>query len=194
MLHPMVRRVVWLGLVCACTQDFSVFDPDGSAPPNDGSTEIAPGDAAADVSTDAGVPDAANDVAPGDAAVSCTETGALTYNGHCYFLVATTATQSASATGCTNAGAHLVTITNANEQAAVIALGPSTERWTDLYRNGGAVKDQTYAWLTGEGRNGFNAWSPGEPNGSGQCVRLLATGLWADDDCANAHASICERE
>ena len=40
----MVRRVAWLALICACTQDFSVFEPDGSGP-NDGSTDVTANDA-----------------------------------------------------------------------------------------------------------------------------------------------------
>ena len=199
----MVRRVVWLGLLCACTQDFSVFELDGSAPPSDGSTDVTVQDAGQDVTTadvakDTFVQDVAQDVIPDvapDAPVVCTETGAITYNNHCYFLVSTTATQSVAATTCQNAGAHLVTITDANEQAAVIVLGATTERWTDLYRSGGPPKDQTYAWLTGENRNGYKAWAPGEPNGTGQCATLLATtGLWNDQDCTLSLASICERE
>jgi len=93
-----------------------------------------------------------------------------------------------------NAGAHLVTITTSAEQTAVIALGSGTERWIGLFRNSGAAVDTSYTWITGEGRNGFSAWSSGEPNSSGQCVRLLATGLWADQDCTLSLASICERE
>lgn len=204
----MVRRLVWLGLSCAsawaCTQDFSVFDPDGGTPPSDGSNDVVtPPDAGqkdvttADVSKDVApqdvVQDVIVDVAP-DVPVVCTETGGIVYNNHCYFLVTTAQTQAAAATGCTNVGAHLVTITDANEQAAVIVLGATTERWTDLFRNGGPAKDQNYKWLTGESRNGFNAWSPGEPNGTGQCGTLLGTGLWNDQDCTLSLASICERE
>jgi collectin sub-family protein 10 len=197
----MVRRLVWLGLLCSCTQDFSIFDPDGSAPPSDGSTEtgvdagqdVVTADVAKDTFVQDVVQDVAADVAP-DAPVTCTETGAITYNNHCYFLVTTTQAQAAAATNCQNAGAHLVTITTAGEQAAVIALGTGTERWNDLVHNGVPVKDQNYSWATGESRNGYNAWSPGEPNGTGQCGSLLGTGLWNDQDCTISLSSICERE
>ena len=178
---------------------FRCFDPDGSGP-NDGSTDVtvneAGPDVTADVAKDTFVQDVVQDVIPDvapDAPVACTETGAITYNGHCYFLVATTQTQSAAATNCQKAGAHLVTITTSGEQAAVIVLGTTTERWTDLFRNGGPAKDMNYKWLTGESRNGYNAWSPGEPNGTGQCATLLGTGLWNDQDCTLSLASICER-
>jgi len=197
----MVRRVAWLALVCACTQDFSVFEPDGSDP-NDGSTDVTVNDAGpdvvtADVAKDTFVQDVAQDVIPDvvpDAPVACTETGAIMFGGHCYYLVTTTQNQSTASTGCKNAGAHLVTITTSGEQAAVIALGTGTERWTDLVHNGNPVKDANYSWATGESRNGFNAWSPGEPNGTGQCATLLGTGLWNDQDCTISLSSICERE
>jgi len=199
----MVRRVLWLGLMCACTNDFSTFDPDASTPPNDGAADQGtveagqdaqpPVEAGKDVTAQDAPADVVVDVKP-DAPVTCTETGAITYNNHCYYLVTTAQTQTAAGTGCTNAGAHLVTITTAGEQAAVIALGTGTERWTDLVHNGVPVKDSNYSWANGESRNGFSAWSPGEPNGTGQCATLLATGLWNDQDCSLTLSSICERE
>ena len=209
----MRAHVLWLCAVCACTQDFGQFDPlDASAPDATGDSsapDAAPDaavdvavDVAADVAKDApadvGANDAAPDVGPVDAAtdapVACTETGAILYAGHCYFLVSGAQDFNTAKTACTNAGAHLVTITTAGEQAAVIALGTGTERWMGLFRNGGAAKDGFYAWITGEGRNGFSAWSPNEPNGTGQCGALLGTGLWNDENCALSLASICERE
>jgi collectin sub-family protein 10 len=207
MLKGMVRRVAWLGfltsLVGACTDDFSTFDPDAAAPPNVGSAAEATVEAGQDAQPvdsgkDVTVQDSPADIGPADVTpdvVACTETGAITYNGHCYFLVATTQNQAAASTNCKNTGAHLVTITTSGEQATVIALGSGTERWTDLVHNGVPVKDQNYSWATGESRNGYNAWSPGEPNGTGQCATLLAaTGLWNDQDCTLSLASICERE
>lgn len=204
MLTPMVRRVLWLCALCACTQDFDSFNPADGAAVADVSTD---GPGGADTGVDAGVQDATKDVtvqdvapdvpvvdAPPDAPPPCTETGAIMFGGHCYFLVTTAQTQSVAAAFCASTSAHLVTITTSAEQAAVIALGSGTERWTDLYRNGGPAKDVNYKWLTGEGRNNFNAWSPGEPNGTGQCGSLLGTGLWNDQDCTISLASICERE
>ena len=200
----MVRRVLWLCLVCGCTQDFDAFNPTEDAATVDGPEDTSPGvDSSVDVSKpdtgqDVTVKDVTPDIGPADVPpdvpVACTETGAVMFNNHCYFLVSTTATQPMAVTGCTNAGAHLVTITSAAEQAAVIALGSGTERWTYLVHNGVPVKDSNYSWGTGESRNGFSAWSPGEPNGTGQCATLLATGLWNDQDCTLALASICERE
>lgn len=192
-----------LGLVCACTQNFGAFDPvDGAtaeagqdATSSDAATDVAPpkdsGPQDAMPPQDSGPTDAAPEA---EAGVPCTETGSIVYGGHCYFPVATTQDFNTAKTGCANAGAHLVTITTAGEQTAVEALGTGSERWIGLYRSGGPPKDQTYAWITGELRNGYADWAPGEPNGTGQCGTLLGTGLWNDENCATALASICERE
>ena len=203
MLGTMLRRVALLGLVCACTQNFGAFDPvDGAAAEagSDGTVAEASADVAAESGQDASPKDAAPpqdtgaDAAPeADAAVPCTETGSIVYGGHCYFPVATTQDFNTAKTACTNAGAHLVTITTGGEQTAVQALGTG-ERWIGLFRTNGPPKDQTYTWITGEARNGYADWAPGEPNGTGQCGTLLGTGLWNDEDCTQSLASICERE
>jgi len=199
----MLRRVALLGLVCACTQNFDAFDPvDGATA--EGGPDGMLADAAGDVATesgpqDASPKDAAPDVGPtdaapeADAAVPCTEAGSIVYGGHCYFPIATTQDFNAAKTGCANVGAHLLTITTGGEQTAVQALGTG-ERWIGLFRTNGPPKDQTYTWITGEARNGYADWAPGEPNGTGQCGTLLGTGMWNDEDCTLSLASICERE
>lgn len=205
----MVRRVLWLCALCACTQNFDTFNPTDDAAVVDVVAADGPGvpdtgvdagiDVKADVAKDVTVQDVAQDVpvivdAPADVPVACTETGAIQYMNHCYFLMSQAQDFNTSKANCSQVGAHLVTITTAGEQAAVIALGSGTERWMGLYRSSGAAKDQFYAWITGEGRNNYSAWSPGEPNGTGQCGSLLGTGLWNDQDCSISLASICERE
>jgi hypothetical protein len=184
--------------VVACTQDFGVFDPVGDAAADAGPDAPAPNDAGPDASpdatTDAAPPaDASTDVTT-DSGVPCTETGALQFGGHCYFLVTAAASEQMAQTTCAGTGAHLVTLTQTAEQTAVQALGTGTERWIGLFRKNGPPTDPSYAWITNEPRAGFADWSPGEPNGSGQCVRLLATNLWADDDCATMLPFICERQ
>jgi hypothetical protein len=180
-------RAWLLVVVCGCTQNFGAFDPVDGSTSGDGS--------ASDASKDASTDSAPTDSMSASDALVCTESGAIMFGGHCYFLV-TNATNAASAqSACMAASnAHLVTITGTAEETAVIALGAGTERWIGLFRMNGAAMDGNYNWITGEPRAGFSDWSPGEPNGSGQCVRLIATGLWADDDCGNTHPYICERE
>ena len=204
----MLRRVVWLGLVCSCTEDFGPFTPaddaavvdvasDGPSPAESG-VDAAQADVKAEASPkDVTVQDVAVDVVPDvapDAPVTCTETGAVVYNNHCYFFVSSAQNQTTAKTACQQANnAHLVTITSAGEQSAVNALGTG-ERWIGLFRSGGAAKDQFYNWITGEGRNNYSNWSPNEPNGTGQCATMLGTNLWNDQDCTISLPSICERE
>ncbi len=181
-----MRQLVLLAL-CGCTQDFGAFEPqDASSDASivDSGDSATVTDSAAETASDTSI----------DGAVACSEAGAITFGGHCYFLATALQTGLASQTNCMGSGAHLATLTGSAEQAAVIVLGAGTERWIGLLRKSGTATDANYTWVTNEPRAGFAAWSPGEPNGSGQCVRLLADGLWADDDCTNPHASICERE
>ncbi len=202
----MVRRVFLLCAMCSCAQDFDAFEPvDGAAPADvsaeaaaDAAVESGVNDATVDVAQDVATkdvtPDVPVDVTP-DAPVPCTETGAVQYGGHCYFLMSGAQDFNTSKANCKQANnAHLVTITTAGEQAAVMGLGSGSERWIGLFRSSGPAKDQFYAWVTGEGRNGYSDWAPGEPNGTGQCGTWLSTGLWNDEDCSISLASVCERE
>jgi hypothetical protein len=189
--------VLWLCAACACTQDFTQFDPTDGAVVDTATDQGGPDGVAPEAGPDAPV-DAPAETGPVDAApdvtVACTESGAIMYGGHCYFLVTTQDTFANSSTTCTNAGAHLVTITTSGEQAAVIALGSGTERWTGLQKTAAPQKDSSYTWITNESRNNYSAWSPGEPTGTGACGKLLAGGLWAAQDCATTLACICERQ
>jgi hypothetical protein len=177
----MWARVLCLTFFCGCTQDFDVFLGDAAT------------DAIADNATDAPSTDAALDVAT-DGAVPCTEPNAVMFGGHCYFELTTLQDATTAKTNCTNAGAHLVTITGSAEEAAVAPIDAGSERWIGLFRTAGQPVDANYAWVDGESRAGYADWSPGEPDGSGQCVRLEADGTWGDDPCTNMHPAICERE
>jgi hypothetical protein len=50
-----------------------------------------------------------------------------------------------------------------------------------------------YVWVTGEAV-GYTHWAQGEPNFSGECVRIQTTGTWADNQCTNSAYAICERD
>ena len=93
-------------------------------------------------------------------------------------------------------GAHLVTITSSAESGAIGSISPGVDRWIGLSRTAVApAVDSSYQWITGEPRAGYSSWSPGEPNGSGTCVRMKAGGVqWADDGCTDQRDAICERE
>ncbi|MGH7438399.1 MAG: C-type lectin domain-containing protein [Polyangiaceae bacterium] len=173
---------------------------DSTSDASDDTTSIS-SDASIDTSdaasTDGASTTDATDAADGsDAAIRCTETGAVTFGGHCYFALGSTNTFAAASSACTAVGAHLVTITSSAESSAVTPINTSVDRWMGLSKNAAdPATDASYHFVTGEARGGYSNWSPGEPNGSGDCVRMKAGGAqWADDGCTNLHDAICERE
>jgi hypothetical protein len=137
---------------------------------------------------------AKNDAA--DAAVACTETGAVTFGGHCYFVLGSTNAFNAASAACMAAGAHLVTISSSAESNAVATLSTSVDRWMGLSKMTTApATDASYHFVTTEPRGSYSNWAAGEPNGSGDCVRMKAGGVqWGDDACATLHDAVCERE
>lgn len=136
-------------------------------------------------SVDAEAPDvlAANVAASSD----CLAVSGKAFGGHCYF-VADVAAFATARGACKAKGAHLVTITSSAEQAFVAGL-TSTDTWIGLERVSGKLD----TWVTGE-PVGYALWAPGEPNGSGSCVRLRSDHLWGDNNCSLEYPAICERE
>jgi hypothetical protein len=140
--------------------------------------------------------------------VPCSEPGAVLFHGHCYFALTNAASWDDSETACVSAGAHLATLTTADEQSAAAAILPNAERWIGLRRPAGAaVTDASYGWVTSEPRGGFANWatSKSEPNGlcsssctgAAECARLLTgdlSGQWSDDACNMIHPALCERQ
>jgi hypothetical protein len=134
---------------------------------------------------DTGVSDDA-DAQPIDAG-PCT---GVMFGGHCYFLSAA-GTQPQALAACSGAFGHLVTYGSAAEQAATLALG-TPDWWIGLHRAGGPPKDGNYDWITNEPRT-YTNWGAGEPNGTGQCVRIQSDSTWSDEDCTTVRQGVCER-
>lgn len=178
-----MARTAWIGLavvaLTACTNDFDAFLP------------VEDGGGVDAVGVDLGFP---SDTAPGsDAAPACTESGAKTFGGHCYFPIAAGNWNKVRG-DCESRGAHLVTIGSAEEQDAVAAIRPGRDRWIGLSRpKGSASTAASFAWITGEPKP-FERWNDAEPDGSGECARLRTNDRWADTGCNSAHEAICERE
>jgi hypothetical protein len=221
-----VRRLFVLGLLLSgCTMDFDAFDPlagevaetgpdatpspdatssrDATSSPDAGSDDGPgqPGDDAGDdssTSDDAG--DAAFDAMPIDAttdgSVVCTESGAVTFGGHCYFALGTSGAWDAADAACTAVGAHLVTITSGAEENAITAISSGVDRWVGLSKKSSdPEQDSSFKWVTGEGRGGYQNWSSGKPKGGGDCARMKpVAGDWGDDKCTRQLDAICERE
>jgi hypothetical protein len=122
-----------------------------------------------------------------DTAMPCMDPGGVIYGGHCYFPLTSARTWTGSRDACVTRGAHLVTISNSAEQAAVETVGTG-ERWIGLVRSTGS-----FGWLNGE-TSTYRNWDTLEPNGSGNCARMVASGRWRDDSCDTPHPALCERD
>jgi hypothetical protein len=174
-----------IAAVAACTHDFDVFEPgasDGGATPAD-----------AGMGTDAGnTVDAGTTV---DSGSTCTESGAQALDGHCYFLLGNRSSWDEAKDACAGARAHLVTIGSSAEQSLVQGISPNQDRWIGLRRpTGSDPGEASFTWVTGEARS-FSQWDSGEPDGSGECVRMdRGPGRWSDAACSSSLQALCERD
>lgn len=120
--------------------------------------------------------------------------GAMIFNGHIYKVFTELRSWDDAKSYCESLGGHLVTVTSAEEDAAVYSY---------LIRNGGkncylgASDTQTegvWKWVTGERWNYAN-WSPAEPNGKTAqnwlgYFNIYENGKW--DDINGKQWFICE--
>jgi hypothetical protein len=173
-------------------KDASVTVPDANG------MEVPDAALAIDVRLDLNLPgfDAGWPLDSGPIGSDCAAVRGVVFKGHCYFVIPPTAWEE---NACASRGAHLATITSADEQMAVAALAPTQERWVGLRRRNGAPRPaMSFDWVTGEPLSYMN-WAvydnnSREPNDTGDCVRLLDPGTWADSDCSDRFQAICERE
>jgi hypothetical protein len=163
-----------------------------------GGTVIVDAQVVPDVHVDVEIPpfvDAGKPVDAGMGTLECLSLHGIVFKGHCYFTVAAGAWDQ---NACDAQGAHLATLTAADEQAAAATVSPGQERWIGLRRRNGSPRDPTsFEWVTGEPLsydNWANYGSTREPNGTGDCVRLLTAGTWADNDCSERFPVLCEHE
>ncbi len=116
--------------------------------------------------------------------------------GHCYRLYVVGQNWGVARTLCDAFGSdtHLVTITDAAENAIVRQLGGNLHVWLGF--TDAAVENQ-WAWVTGQAL-GFINWESGEPNNDGNedCAELQGelAGVWNDRKCGDSLAYVCERE
>jgi len=124
------------------------------------------------------------------ASVTCPPTYTVAATG-CYRwstpAVSTNPAAAASACAADGQGAHLAVISSVEENQVLTALQGATTSWIGL-----AMPSDVFVWVTGE-MPVFSRWAPGDPNGEGNCARLLQTvGDWDDDPCTKNQAYLCE--
>ena len=125
---------------------------------------------------------------------------------HCYLLIPDLVTFAEANAHCTSLGAHLVTISDQQENEFVWKLD-MTEHWIGA-NDGKGPKETgvgTYTWLDGEPFS-YTNWTPGQPNavesdcdsanGGGPCYEHCAFqwsgGQWNDQLCLHMVATVCE--
>ncbi len=138
--------------------------------------------------------------------------GATYYSGtqHCYLVVHDMASFSDAETHCMGLGAHLVTLSDQQENDFVWGLD-SNEHWIGATdgKDPKVAGVGTYAWVDGEPFE-YTDWSTGEPNGlasacigmngGGTCYEHCAfqwaggtnPGEWNDQQCAHTSEAVCE--
>jgi serine/threonine-protein kinase len=112
--------------------------------------------------------------------------------GHAYRLFGARVSWAEAARACAARGAHLVTITDAEEQAFVAAL-TTLAAWIGATEPSPA---EGLRWVTGE-PFAYRRFSPGDPDryDGGGCVVLRPDDLWYDRNCHTLpYAYVCEIE
>ena len=135
--------------------------------------------------------------------------GALktTYNGHFYevFVTSSDITWTAAKESCESKYGHLVTITTAGENSAVVTIVNrfANSAWLGAYRPvcyGHNTGPHDFVWVTGEEWS-YSNWDSGEPNdshthqgGCENCLHMYGSGKWNDyqNNHTNMRGYVCE--
>jgi hypothetical protein len=107
-----------------------------------------------------------------------------------YLFCRTTPLSAAAAQArCQVHGAALVSISSAEENA-YLGSRAGVAAWIGF---GDPVTETSFRWVSGE-PVGFLNWAPSQPDNANNedCVTLLSTSLWNDDNCLTLHGYICE--
>jgi hypothetical protein len=130
-------------------------------------------------------------------------TGESEFGGHCYAVTTSAQTFSAASTSCgaRGTGWKVVSLESAAENGFVSSLVGSTEHWlsgTDATTEGSFVWASGATFWTG-GLNGsppagaYANFVAGEPNDTGDCVRMVSGGQWRDVSCTATYRAVCEK-
>jgi hypothetical protein len=126
----------------------------------------------------------------------CSTVQGVVFHEHCYFVIAATQWDEKA---CDSYGAYLATLTSSDEQSAAAAVGKGQERWIGLRRRNNSPRiPMSFMWVTNE-PSFYANWheyssNNREPNYTGECVRMLDDGTWADNDCSDRFPTLCEHD
>ncbi len=129
--------------------------------------------------------------------------GETAFNGHCYFATTSAQAFSSASSACTARGTgwRVASIESSAENSFVSGLIGSTEHWLSGVDS---TTEGSFVWATGTtfwtgGPTGAAAggsyvnWVSGEPNDSGDCMRMISGGQWRDIGCTSAYRALCEK-
>lgn len=137
--------------------------------------------------------------ADGGAPVVCTDGDRrVVFDNHCYFSFDLVRNATDAKAICADAGAHLATIANVDENDAVLSLyAGGANQWIGLTDEG---REGSFIWRDGSPFNYMN-WSDNEPNNMGDmeaeeenCVEMAVSGRWNDRGCDADIHFVCERD
>ncbi|RYZ05658.1 MAG: hypothetical protein EOO73_19405 [Myxococcales bacterium] len=124
-------------------------------------------------------------------------------NGHCYFLTTTAQSFTAAKAACVARGSgwSVASVESAAENGFLSSITGTTEYW--LGGTDSAVEG-TFVWPSGAafwsgGLSGsapagaYASWVSGEPNNTGDCMRITAGGPWRDASCTSSYRAVCEK-
>lgn len=172
--------IVWSAPSCA-------FDPSGSSSGRSGGDADAAGTADADP---AEPPPRDADGASAPDAFACPP--GYEIQGESYYRIGSDLSWADAEGACEGdgAGAHLVVIDDATENALVDALSSASRTWIGYSDR---AEGDSWLWVTG-GTGWTGGWDTGssEPSGTGDCVATDGDALWGDEDCSDSRDYVCE--
>jgi hypothetical protein len=125
--------------------------------------------------------------------VPCTDASGRIWesNGHCYFPLIVMNSWFVSRDRCRELGAHLVSISSAEEQAFVNTFVGAAPHWTGLSRFGAPA----FSWVDGESMT-YENWEEGAPKLTTEAAVVVRndTFEWFDEAVSEPHPAICERQ
>jgi len=119
------------------------------------------------------------------------------FGAHAYYFCDWEVPWNEARGACQYHSLHLATLTSAEENAFATQHLQGKNHWIGLYQEWYTVEWE-WLWVTGEGY-GHKEWGEGQPDDGGfwnneDCVELMASGKWNDNECGAKRRFVCEFE
>jgi hypothetical protein len=127
----------------------------------------------------------------------------VAFEGHCYFITTVAQTFNNATATCTSRGMgwNIVSIESAAENVFVTSAIGTLEHWLS---GRDFTTEGTFVWASGLTfwTGGLAGAAPpgayanflsGEPNNTGDCLRIVSGGQWRDAGCSATSRTVCEK-